>query len=586
MIRAAATMLAAGVAALPPTAPAESPSTVLPPYAAILAEQPLPTGPAAWQPIDDGAAWAALIEAGAGGRQAARWRFAGGLIADGRADAALGILDVMVADDPDLVLVPAWQRARGVALAQGHHPAPALAALDDPALDADAESCLWRMDALASGARDAEALAQLRCALPAINARPPAARRRFILAAATSAVALGRTQPAGAWLALLPDGDPAANLLRGKLLLATGDAQAGLLRIARVAISGTPVERADARLSAIEAALAARRLSTTGALDRLDALVFTWRGDAIERRALRLSLRLSLAVPAPRRALAAGAALFRYNDLGAEGAPLLTMLQTQLATALAPGSGLPLDAAAGLFWDYRDLAPGGASGDRLAESLVTRLQDAGLYARAADLLQYRLTKAQDVEQGPLSIRVATLRILSGDPAAAVRALRDTDAVVYPDGMRDQRRQVEAAALDLLGRPAEALAAVQDLAGSGPLRAEIYWRARDWAHLAAVGEPVLPPPGRLGEVGQAVVLRHAIALAMLGREDALAALRVRYRPGFAGQETAAAFDLLTGAPSSADPSAIGKAMAALPTASPAGEMGDLIEQGRAAMTPAG
>jgi hypothetical protein len=103
----------------------------------------------------------------------------------------------------------------------------------------------------------------------------------------------------------------------------------------------------------------------------------------------------------------------------------------------------------------------------------------------------------------------------------------------------------------------------------------------------VGEPALPPPGKLSDVGQAVVLRHAIALAMLQREAALARLRDRYAASFAKLPTAAAFGLLTAKPGTVDPARMANAMASLPSASPAGAIGDLIEQGREARAqPAG
>jgi len=571
------------------------PAIRLPGFAPRLADRPLVQGPAAWRTIADRDAWAAIARSTPDTRQEARWAYALGLLGVGRAADALGVLDVMAADDPDLELVPGWRRARGVALVQIGHWADAAVTLDIPALARDPESCLWRLRGLAAvdpstdtarreaGAR---ALAEIGCAAPALDARGPLQRRPFALAAARAALMAGRPAVVASWLGGVPDGDPEANLLRGKADLALGRAQDGRLRLSRVGLTGSAIQRADATLSAIEAGVASGTLAPAAAAKQLDRFRLGWRGDGIERRALALALRLAEASHDLGGALAAGAILFRYHDLGTDTAALAVRLQAKLAEALAPASKLPLDRAAGLFWDYRDLAPAGADGVRLAESLVARLQAAGLYGRAADLLGHMLAAAQDIEKGPLSVRVASLRILAGDPAAAVRVLRETDAYPYPADMAADRRRIEAAALDLLGKPAEAVAALTDVPDGDAVSAEIWWRARDWQRLVAIGEPALPPAGRLSPVSQATVLRHAIALAMLGREDALAKLRDRYQGAFATLATAPAFRMLTADPAGIDPAALAGAMAALPTASPAGDFADLLDQGHAAMVPAG
>lgn len=568
----------------PPAPIAAIPAIRLPGFAPWLADQPLAQGPGAWRAIADTAALRAITIAADDERQAGRWAYAASLIATERGSDATGVLDIMALDDPDLMLVTAWQRAHGVAYIQAGHVADGLAALAQPGLAGDPESCLWRMRALAQSGDSATALAQLGCAAPAFAARHRAARRPFIIAAATAASATGRHRAVLSWLAALNDGDTMANLLRGKALLALGQGQEGRLRLARVGRLGTPAERADATLTKIEDALATRAIGPGAALQRLDKLLIGWRGDRIEERALRLSMRLAQQNGDALRELSSEAVLARYFDLGLAAGPLVATLQARLAILLAPNSKLPLAEAVGLFWDYRDFAPSGIEGQRMAEALVARLQAAGLYDRAADLLNHRLTAMteQDVEKGPLSIRIASLRILAGEPEAAVRVIRATDATVFPADMVAQRRRLEAVALDLLGKSREALATLDDVPDGALISAEIYWRARDWARLEVAGEAVLPPSGKLNEVGQAIVLRQAITSAMLGHRDALARLHARYAHAFANLPTAATFEMLSGNADAVDRAALTRAMAALPSASPAGAIGDLMDAGRDAI----
>jgi hypothetical protein len=323
---------------------------------------------------------------------------------------------------------------------------------------------------------------------------------------------------------------------------------------------------------------AARRNALgTDAPAKLEHIRYIWRGGDIEARALWLSYQIARARHDLRGTLEAGATLFRYFNGGRDGAALITELRQTLASALEPGNPMPLDQIAGLYWDYRDLSPAAADGDLLVSKLADLLQGAGLYERAAELLEHQLlVRTQDIAQGPLSAHVATLFILAGQPARALAAIRNTDGNNYPDEMLWDRHRVEAVALDQLGRTDEALAALQDVPDGEAIREEIYWRRRNWDALVAAAPPAPVRSGKFADVVQARVLRYAIALAMLGREDGLARLHGQYSAAFAKLPTAAAFEALTATVGTLDPAAISAAMAAIPSASPAGEIGDLME----------
>lgn len=552
----------------------------LPGFAAQLADTAAITGPQGWPPITRAATWAALAKATPETRQAARWAYARSLIGDRRGQEAVGVLETMRADELDLALVDNFRLALGAARAESGDARGAVAALGpgtpgSGALAANPEACAWRLWSLATLGDAQAALGQIRCSLKALNARPPAARAPFLYAGARAALAAGRPAPVAFWLRALPDGDAGANLYRGRAALALGDLAKARLRLARVG-GDDRQQRVDARVSLLEADVGAGP-ATPAQLARLDQIAFTWRGDAIEQRVLQLSYRVGRQRHDLRRSLAAGGALVRYFPVAAGSAQLLGEVQQLLGDGLAPQSPLPIAEAAGLYWDYRDLAPVGAQGDFLASQLADRLQQQGLYLRAAELLRHQLVaRATDIAQGPLSARVAGLYILAGRPEQAVTVLHQTDTPAYPEDMRWQRQRMAAVALARLDRRAEALAAVQDVPDGAVIRAEIMWNARDWPALVAESAAQLPGSARLSAVEQAIVLRYAIALAMLGREPALAGLRARYRPAFAGLPGAATFELLTGDPATLDAEALTAAMLAVPSVSPAGAIGDLLD----------
>jgi hypothetical protein len=275
-------------------------------------------------------------------------------------------------------------------------------------------------------------------------------------------------------------------------------------------------------------------------------------------------------------ALSYGATLLRYAKAPKDAAAMLAACQAQLVTALADDSKMPLADAVGLFWNYRDLAPSGAQGDALLMQLAKRLADARLYERSADLLAYQMnSRALDVEKGPVSERAARYYILAGKPDRAIRTLRASDQPMYPPEMLAARRRVEAVAYFQLGRVSEALAILDDMPDMASLRSEMLWRRRDWQGLVArLGG--FSQGKALSPVDQAVILRQAVALSMTGKGADLAKLRARYGAAFAASSSAAAFNLLTGPVDAMTSEGIARAMAAIPSASVAGEYEEMLD----------
>lgn len=561
------------------------PAARLPGFAATLANAPPIVNAAGWPVISDAEAWKLIARSTERSRQAARWRYARSLIGKGHAPEAYGVLTAMAEDDPDLALVPAFRLALGVALVGlGRFP-EAVATLTVERLASNPEACAWRMRALAGAAMAGDALQQLACARSAIAARKGASRAAFMLVAAQAALEAKDPARALTLVQTMPEADPAANLIRGRALFQLGKVQDAKLRLNQAKGNGSPEQRVDARIALLEGLAARDQLKPRKAYDALDRLSYVWRGGSIERRGLALRLKLAIAMGDDQAILKSGAALFRYHPTAQDSSALLATLQDRLRAILARDSKLALPDAAGLFWEYRDLSPAGAGGDFLVSQLADRLQGARLYDRAAELLNYQLTaRAKDVAQGPLSVRVAELYILDGRPEKALRALRNTDANLYPEEIVRDRLRIQAVTLHQLGRTDEALAVLDGVPDGAAIRDEIEWSRRNWRAVADSGRQLPAQPGQLSEVEQTVVLRRAVALAMLGREAALGQLRARYAPAFAALPTAAAFDLLTGPIDQLDAETIARALAAMPAASPAGDIADLLTDAAQATPP--
>ena len=542
------------------------------PFAVLLARTQTPSGPDAWESQPEPGTGAPLPQGRKAGRQQERWEKARSLIARFRGPEALGILQLMQADDPELAYVDSFRLALGAAHAISRQATEAVSTLESPGLAANPEACAWRL--LAQDQIGTAVGGAARCAVDAIDARPQAARRPWLLALARNALAAGSASGADAALRGLPDSDPEANLLRGKALLILKDPDQARFRFRRAEKDGSGAVAAAAVLALLQLELSGDK-PNPDARKSLDRLLRTWRGDGIEREALKTAHAVAVRANDIPAALHTGQTLIDYHDLGGDAAPLLAALQRMLALLIAPSSGRPLDVAAGLFWDHRALLPPGAEGDRLVQLLAARLEQAGLYRRAAELLRHQMVaRAQDVAMGALSVRVATLYLKAGQPETAIAAIRETGRTPYPEAMLTEREQLRAIALAQLGRKDEALALLGAIPASDALRNEILWHAEDWEALAAAtaaeGQRKLP----LTPERTTLLLRRAIALAVLGREPELQALRAAQAPLFASSPSGAVFLSLT-TPGATDPARLTRAMQALPSASPAGALADLL-----------
>lgn len=544
---------AAAAAAKPAAAPAGAVAKP-PPFAAQLAEMPR-TAPGARPAVDISLAWSLIARSTAETRQAARWKLAIALIADRRGAEALGVLETMQRDDIALEMVPAWRLAIGKANVLMGRGTQALTWFNAPELLADPEACAWqiRAGAVIDGA---SGTALLKCAVPAMLAQQGADRATLLLDTATGLIRSGHHARALKFLAALPDQNSAANLQRGIALIATGQRDAGKLRLERVMLSGTAAERAAAELTLVRDGLARGTLKPVAAVKRLDALTFRWRGGEVERAALELKWQIAERAHDPVMALVASATLFRHFDLGTQTGATLTRIQTGLL-ALVNDPKRPIAQAAGLFWEYRDLSPTGAQGDQLVSNLADRLSAAGLNVRAAELLQHQMqNRAIDIAKGPLSVRIARLLLLADKPDRVLEILRRSDGPDYPAPIAEDRRRMQVIATWRMGRREDALAMLDQIESAADLRAEMLWQARDWKRFAEANREVLAPARK------SAVLRQAVALVMLGDEPGLATLRTRYLPAMRGTKAGEALGALASPTGAVNPAALDAAMAGI------------------------
>ncbi|MBN8898801.1 MAG: hypothetical protein J0H35_11555, partial [Rhodospirillales bacterium] len=332
---------------------------------------------------------------------------------------------------------------------------------------------------------------------------------------------------------------------------AQGDVPGALAAYDRLAAGRDQRDRGRAAVRATELRLASGEIGPHEAAERLDRLLYAWRGDALE-----LGIRDRIATLRQQagewdKALA----MLRATETDfpetatATHARLLdtfaAMLREDAANRMSPLDLVTLaDANA-------DLLPATPEGEILEAHLADRLLALDLPKRADPLLEKLVGAAPTgIGRAGFGQRLAALRLREGDPRGALAALDMSAAPDLPADLAGRRTMLFARASAQTGAIGAATAALASLATpeADEVRAAILERAQDWPAatqaLREYVEKTIPPAGSLDEAQQRILLRYATAAARAGDETTLAALRTGMAPRMSPGPLTDLFRLLT------------------------------------------
>jgi hypothetical protein len=514
-------------------------------------------------------------------RMAARLDLARFYMAWGMYPEAKGVVDLTLAEtrpgqeDLSALIV------HSVASILSGKPEQGLKDLGLPAIGSNYDSQLWRALALARQGKWAEAREKFKNVEFAIASLPLELQRVVLIEAMRASLEVKDFSGAASRgndldvIGISPDLKPQVSLLRGRLAEALAREQDALAEYRAAARSADRASSMEARLNEIVLRQKRDEITQADALRDLENLAMTWRGDALEVRALAMMARIYTDTDRYGEALAAARSATRLqpnSELARAAQDESAALFAQLF--LSPkGDDLPPVDALALFYEYSELTPIGRRGDEMIRRLADRLVAVDLLDQASELLQYQVDhRLEGAARAQVAARLAMVYLMNRKPDRAIASLRTTRINDLAGELRQQRLLLEARAQSDIGRRDLALDIISNIAGSEAirLRSDIYWAARRWRESSEQIELYYGDRWRdfkpLSATEKGDMVRAVVGYALAEDVIGLARFREKYAPLMSGEADRSAFDIASrpASTNSADFAQIAKLAASVDT----------------------
>ena len=299
------------------------------------------------------------------------------------------------------------------------------------------------------------------------------------------------------------------------------------------------------------------------AIDRLEGLRYSWRGDELEAQINFMLGRLYLEQDRYVKGFAilrdASTMALPDSNIGKEITGYMGSAYQDLI--LQDKDLSPLDAAT-IYEEFKELTPPGEEGNAVIQRLAERLVEADLLDRASSLLQHQVDyRLQGAEKARVATRLAAIYLLDKNPRPAMTALDAAEAVYAADAAmpevekKEHMREVHllrARALSKINRTEEAIALLNTYPPDpdvNALRADIAWQAGLWEDAGEalqdlILDEALDLKRPLTEKHADLILNRAVALNLASNRVALANMRTEYQAAMNQTSRAQLFDVIT------------------------------------------
>jgi hypothetical protein len=521
--------------------------------------------------------WKTLIDHDKGERSRDRLNIARFYVANGLGAEAIGALDLVVQQQPDMERRPELRAVRGAArVLAGDRPTvrlpgekkadsgrDALADLNHRSLDNEPDAAVWKAAAYAARNNWGESYRNFAANLDLLMGFPNPLFTRLGLLATEAALKSNDTAMAAKLLKRLGTGEAASEGLnaaaikyfQGELARQQGDLNKAKQIWGPLETDRNLLYRTLAQRDMTQLRLDTKQVDGKVAAKQMERLRFAWRGDDLELDLQRKIIDTHIAAqnyPQAFDTLRRTISLFKDHPV----APQLTKQLSDTFTDLFARDGAahmpPLEALS-LYERYRELTPlpPDPKGDLIVRRLADRMVELDLLDRAAGLLEQQVKeRLVGLEKAQIGTKLAGIRLLDHQPELAIKALDMSEVAGIPPELAAERRLLRARALSETKRGSQAVQLLsQDRSReSNLLRVDIAWREKQWQSAAqAIADLVGPPPPAGQALDPAVaklVINRAVALSLAQDTAALARLRDEFGPAMEQSREATTFRVLT------------------------------------------
>ena len=496
-------------------------------------------------------------------KERARHELVGFYFSNGLEAEALGVLEAMRQDRPEIENEPEFRMLRGGASWLMERYADARKDLFHASLDGNDEGIFWRALVVADEEGLANSAYELRKVGAITQPYPSSIKMPTALKVAEAAVELGDVKQAGQYIEVLNVDGPTRSqkdqidFVSGKLKELSGDVDGAIADWEHVMDGVHRFSRAKAAVARTELLLSQGSFTPKDAIEEYEKLRFVWRGDKFEFALLIRLGNLYLGEQKYREGLTAFRQAVTYFPKES-GANQVTKKMSDAFMYLYMENGadvLPPITAIALYDEFRELTPAGALGDEMIRKLADRLVGIDLLDRAAALLESQVGfRLVGEERGRVGARLALIYLFNRKYQESLDSLDKSEVRTMSDTLKAERVLLRAHAHIGLGHPNVALDLLvpETNLAAERVRAGIYWRAKDWklasksmTKIVRFLKAKIHTP--LNEEQALAVLSAATAYTLDGNEVAVSRITGSYAQAMAQTQYADVFRLMTDAP---------------------------------------
>lgn len=264
-----------------------------------------------------------------------------------------------------------------------------------------------------------------------------------------------------------------------------------------------PYIRARARFAAIMLRLDRGMITAPEAIDQLERLRMSWRGDGLEREMLQTLAKMYHEEKQYDNQLRSMKYLLQSFPGEVDALTLAGDMSELFEELFLHGLAdeMPALKSLGLFYEFRELTPIGDKGDLIIQKLADRLASVDLLERATQLLENQVRfRVSGEARARVGARLSLLYLLNKEPQRALEVLEITNYGAMDTDLKRQRNQLTAQALAENKRPEQGLSLLtNDMSEEGGLlRLDILWGMQDWPNVINAAEDILGRRANLTE----------------------------------------------------------------------------------------